>query len=234
MSDYFSFEQAYKLAHGIVEMCQNRGRGGSAHIGIEENRWSVTVSEYQPFSGDGIADISASVDAAVPQSQRRSLRSIPSIGIHSVNSSIGQLRVYDIRCFDPAPHRSKTNVDGCRPSLNELKQIYKWKVRQVFLEGQKPKIKIPSDPVVRAPPFYIHHAESDCMLAIAGEEGIKDEFSFEDVRSAATEILEECSSDGPGLGGASQLGSQNGWIISVSGFSKGSGESGTETFRQFE
>jgi len=55
----------------------------------------------------------------------------------------------------------------------------------------------------------------------SGDATILDKFSFEQVRSLATDVVEECEEGGRkgwGLGGVAPIGRGVGWVVTVSGF----------------
>lgn len=117
-----------------------------------------------------------------------------------------------IECFLPARGRSVTDVDGCRATLNHFRSFPKYRLFQNFMEGRYPKL--PS-----TPPYAVHHIHSNCAVQIAsGNRYTIDDFSFEQARALATEILEICQDHG-GLGGAAPIGHGVGWTVTVIGWS---------------
>lgn len=99
-----------------------------------------------------------------------------------------------ILCFKAAEGRETTSIDGCRLTLNRIRRLPNYRLKQDFQEGRNPK-----DPF--KPPYIFHEEGSDCAIQLAsGSETIVDKFSFEQVRSLATDILEDCQAFG-GYGG---------------------------------
>ena len=116
-----------------------------------------------------------------------------------------------IVCFEAHPTRPKTNVDGCRPTLNYFRGFPNYRLVQDFQEGRYPKV--PSKP-----PYSVHHKHSNCAIEIASNNpSIRDQFSFEQARALATEILEVCQDKG-GRGGTARIGHGIGWRVSVVGY----------------
>ena len=116
-----------------------------------------------------------------------------------------------IECFRDGQGRMATDVDGCRPTLNHFRTFLNYRRLQDFIEGQCPKS--PSKP-----PYAVHHLQSNCAVQIAsGNPNIRDDFSFEQARALATEILEECQDRG-GRGGFAPIGHGVGWRVAVIGF----------------
>ena len=116
-----------------------------------------------------------------------------------------------IECFQDGQGRVTTDVDGCRPTLNYFRSFPAYRRIQDFKEGRWPKL--PSKP-----PYAIHHELSNCAVQIASDDpSIIDDFSFEQARALATEILEVCRDHG-GFGGFAPIGHGRGWRVSVIGF----------------
>lgn len=116
-----------------------------------------------------------------------------------------------IECFPPHPSRPKTDVDGCRFTLNYIRSFPNYRKIQDFLVGWYPKV--PSKP-----PYAVHDKRSNCAVQIdTSDPRIADDFSFEHVRALATEILEVCRDKG-GRGGFAPIGHGVGWRVAVVGF----------------
>ena len=116
-----------------------------------------------------------------------------------------------IICFQHGHGYPPTDVDGCRPTLNYFRTFPNYRRIQDFMEGRYPKL--PSKP-----PYAVHHELSNCAVQIAsGDPMIIDDFSFEQARALATEILEVCWDSG-GHGGTAPIGHGRGWQVSVIGF----------------
>ena len=106
----------------------------------------------------------------------------------------------------PAPRRARTNVSTCRLTLNEIRKFPSYRLIQPFLEDKLPKS--PS-----TPPFAVHHVNSDCVIRIASSDAeIEDRFSWEMVRSVATDIVEDCA-----WGGVAGIGKGGAWTVAVLG-----------------
>lgn len=116
-----------------------------------------------------------------------------------------------IECWPPRPDRPETDVDGCRLTLNAIRAFPDYRKIQDFLIGWYPKL--PSKP-----PYAVHHDRSNCAIQIdSSDPRIADDFSFEQVRALATEILQVCSDKG-GRGGFAPIGHGIGWRVAVVGF----------------
>ena len=116
-----------------------------------------------------------------------------------------------IVCFERDQGFPPTDVDGCRPTLNYFRTFPNYRRIQDFMEDRYPKL--PSKP-----PYAVHHKLSNCAVQIAsGDPMIIDDFSFEQARALATEILEVCQDSG-GHGGTAPIGHGRGWKVSVIGF----------------
>ena len=111
-------------------------------------------------------------------------------------------RKREIFCFSPDMDSRPTNVDGCRPSLTELRNYESYTIKQAFSTGDYPRPLWP-----QKPPYFIHPYPSTCNLTI--EDNIQNQrawFSFKDARNLATDILQYCEDDGHGLGGWGLIG----------------------------
>ena len=113
-----------------------------------------------------------------------------------------------MKCYEAIPNRPTTSVDGCRSTLNYIKTLPNYRKQQTFLENWWPKE--PS-----RPPYAVHHEKSDCAVKISSFNTKQpDKFSFADVRTLATQILEDCE---PGCGGIGLIGSTGVWTVAVIG-----------------
>ena len=116
----------------------------------------------------------------------------------------------DIRCYEAVPNRPRTSIDGCRPTLNYIKTFPNYRKQQAFLEDWWPK-----EPSL--PPYAVHHEASNCAVKISSFDARKpDRFSFADVRTLATQILEDCEA---GYGGIGIVGTTRMWTVAVIGIS---------------
>ena len=116
-----------------------------------------------------------------------------------------------IECFTSAQGRRTTTVSGCRPTLNYFRGFPDYRKIQDFMEDRYPKN--PSKP-----PYAVHQIHSDCAIQIAAANPtIIDDFSFEQARALAIEILEVCEDHGS-RGGVAPIGHGVGWRVSVIGW----------------
>lgn len=126
----------------------------------------------------------------------------------------------EIFCFEPAQQPEKTSVEGCRRTLNYLRGIPTYRLKQSFEMHRRPKIpwRTASGTTLHTPPFLLHAKGSDCAVRIDTLfEDVVDEFSFEEVRRVATDVVEDCQSSG-GHGGVGTLGQRKGWEVQVVGY----------------
>jgi hypothetical protein len=80
--------------------------------------------------------------------------------------------------------------------------------------------RLPNLPGGITPPLLIGAEDTTCEVVIEARlAGIVEEFSFEQARTLATSIIEECSSEGePGYGGESPIGRKlEGWVVRAKG-----------------
>lgn len=115
-----------------------------------------------------------------------------------------------IRCFAPKAGIKSPTVDGCRPTLNEIRTFPRYRVTQYFEDNKWPK-----EPTT--PPFMLHHYQSDCIVRLGTNDPRKtDRFSYYQFREIATEIVESCHDFGS-LGGVAPIGRGVGWTVRVLG-----------------
>ena len=141
----------------------------------------------------------------------------------------------DIFCLKGQVKRPIT-VDGCRPTLNYLKQFPDFTVRQSFLirvprEGRT-ILGTPHLPRIYngvtmpdGPPFEIQTENGDCVIRVqvdnpqGTEFGIEGKFSWRDVRATATRIIEHCDVGEENGGGLRRIGFPErplrapGWLV---------------------
>lgn len=138
-----------------------------------------------------------------------------------INTTVPLSMSNQIICLAPKPGRRTTTLDGCRPTLNWIRTLPNYRRIQDFLEGWGPKL--PTKDGEQKPPFLWHVSRSECAVQVAsGSPTLIDHFSFENVRSLATDIIEECKIGGGkgwGFGGIAPIGRGVGWRVTVSGFS---------------
>ncbi|KAL9123890.1 MAG: hypothetical protein Q9217_006725 [Psora testacea] len=123
----------------------------------------------------------------------------------------------EIICFEASPHRYRTTVTGCRPTLNEFRTYPEYARRQTFREAEYGYPRLP-----HPPPYVLHQAGSDCAILLGSDnEGVMGYFSFKDARTLATEIIEYCQ-DAGGFGGSAAIGPPDPeglgrWAVTVMG-----------------
>lgn len=131
--------------------------------------------------------------APIPAIRARANLELLSLSNISLTIPHGYSRT-SILCFKAAEGRETTSIDGCRLTLNRIRRLPNYRLKQDFQEGRNPRE--PSKP-----PYIFHEEGSDCAIQLAsGSDTIVDKFSFEQVRSLATDILEDCQTFG-GYGG---------------------------------
>lgn len=105
----------------------------------------------------------------------------------------------------------KTTVDGCRPTLNQFRTFPDYRLVQPFREGKYPKRP-------ETPPLVVFSKDADCAVEIASRSlYVEDDFSWEQVRATATDIVADCEDKG-GWGGWSPIGRGIGFFVRVIGF----------------
>ena len=118
-------------------------------------------------------------------------------------------------CYDASHGTHPITIEACRKTLAILRQFPNYRNPQEFKEGS-----FPSLPGGITPPYLIGAEDSTCDLVIEARfSGIVEEFSFEQARTLATNIIVDCSSDGnPGYGGESPIGRKlGGWLVRAKG-----------------
>lgn len=167
--------------------------------------WSLTASAHAQANDLGKAP------RAYPQS---SSSDVPQLLIPTNRTTAPPLPpapIGIIQCFPSDQSRQATDVDGCRPTLNYFRTFPKYRLIQDFMEGRYPKLPY-------KPPYAVHQVQSTCAVQIASGNPLTiDDFSFEQARALATEILEVCQDRG-GRGGSAPIGHGVGWRVSVIGF----------------
>ncbi|KAL9628658.1 MAG: hypothetical protein Q9164_007187 [Protoblastenia rupestris] len=91
-----------------------------------------------------------------------------------------------------------------------------YRLVQEFQVNKKPKIPF-------SPPWGLLNRGATCEIQLShfGDERMSDKFSFEQIRSLATDIIEDCQPPrGAGVGGWSEIGNQKGWVVKVRGVQK--------------
>lgn len=163
----------------------------------------------------------ALMSAHVPASLHSPRRALPpgdisqttqehSLQIHVTNAthSLPSLLTNNIQCFNPWPGRPPATIEGCRATLNKIKTFPLYRLKQDFQENIYPRKPSP-------PPLAIY--DYQCIVEIAGPgPGVVDQFSFEQVRVLALEIIEYCLDHG-GIGGISPIGRGIGWTVAAKG-----------------
>ncbi|KAL2053030.1 hypothetical protein ABVK25_006667 [Lepraria finkii] len=118
---------------------------------------------------------------------------------------------HNIICYNSGHDRQPINIEICRPTLTILRQFPTYRTVQCFEEHKEPRLP-------NTPPYVINAGDTTCAIEISSRlDEIEDSFSFEQARTLATTILEECASRGHG--GQSTIGLvRNGWWVKVVGF----------------
>ena len=120
-----------------------------------------------------------------------------------------------ITCYEQGEKHAPIKIADCRGLLNNLKSIPGYRRVQPFIERQMPVL-----PTKRpgTPPYIWHDESTFCTVEIrVNDTRVIDKFSFEQARSLATEILQDCESSG-GWGGESVIGEkQEGWYVRTVG-----------------
>ena len=120
-------------------------------------------------------------------------------------------RMNTIQCLRPAETRTKISIAGCRATLNELREFPHYRKLQAFEKGLTPKVPTP-------PPFEIRYPGTSCVLFVTSlGSSIIDVFSFEQIRAAALDVIEECDNSGANYGGIAPLGRGIGWTVCIYG-----------------
>ena len=117
----------------------------------------------------------------------------------------------NIICYNSDHGRQPITVDTCRPTLTVLRQFPTYRTVQRFKENKEPRLP-------NTPPYVINPDGTNCAIEISARlDEIEEKFSFEQARTLATTILEDCAS--PGYGGQTPIGLlRNGWWVKVVGF----------------
>ena len=133
----------------------------------------------------------------------------------------------DIVCYKQGDHHVPITVADCRFLLNNLKGIPNYRRVQPFMEGHMPRLPT-KDP--STPPYVWHDPETSCTVEIiANNPQLIDMFSFEQARSLATEIIQDCQDTG-GFGGESVIGVEKvGWMVRAMGIELDPGVSNDTT-----
>lgn len=164
--------------------------------------YSSTAQAYSPYTTT--QPLTAGTDPTIqPRAAPATHPALQILNISTLTPSTN-----DITCFTTGTH---TNVTSCRPTLNHFRTFPFYRLIQPFREGFSPKLP-------NKPPLIIYHRESTCAVEIqATSPLIEDEFSYEQVRGVATDIVEECQEEG-GFGGYGPVGAGVGWMVKVIGF----------------
>lgn len=167
--------------------------------------WALTISAYPN------ARKLRQVQRSYPQASAITLQQ-PSVPTNDTNAPpLPRTGLGAIECFQESSSRRTTDVDGCRPTLNYFRSWPNYRSLQEFREQYNPKL--PSKP-----PYAVHHEHSNCAVQIASNgPNVADDFSFEQARALATEILEVCRDRG-GRGGFAPIGQRSRWRVTVIGF----------------
>ena len=132
--------------------------------------------------------------------------------------TVGDSNIY---CRQALPEMLPTSVDGCRSTLNSMKRYQDYARQQTFFlapPGGRGYPRYPSEP-----PYSITLPEGDCNIIVTTtDQRLSGSFSWKEVRSLTTDILEYCMAKG-GTGGRSSIGLpqhstlEPGWYVYVMG-----------------
>ena len=124
---------------------------------------------------------------------------------------INNLSESTYQCWSPGEHTS-TDVTGCRPLLTKIRGFEPYRIPQTFQE-----YKTPVFPFV--PPFGFTVKDCTCELRVkATSPRWVDKFSWNDVRTMATDLVENCQPPrGAGEGGWDLIGPKKKWIVEIVG-----------------
>ena len=131
-----------------------------------------------------------------------------------LNASSLTTHPHSVHCFQEG--ETKTNLTGCRPTLNRIRNFPAYHTRQLFRMARYPLFP-------NKPPVIIHDPGADCAIGVACLLPFRDDvFSWEQVRAAALAVAVECE-DSYGYGGWTSVGQGVGWDVRVLGFEEDAG-----------
>ncbi|KAG8526729.1 uncharacterized protein KY384_008158 [Bacidia gigantensis] len=117
-----------------------------------------------------------------------------------------------IRCFEEEPTLKSTTVDSCRPALTEMRNFQDYSRTQTFREHKYPKKPL-------TPPIAWQARGATCDIRLgSGDPTVEDKISWKDIRTAVTNIVEDCQPPrGEGKGGWIVVGQKGEFVLRVLG-----------------
>ena len=196
-----SWQRVHDSAYFLLVECARRGRdrGGQQQISAM-NGWFVSVSgPISPTHGPSILSSASS-------------NVISNINASHFNLDSGHGAIH---CHDRREYPRLATVDLCRPILAQIHSWPSFSRTQTFEEFMLPGVEINGKRLY--PPFRWSVPDGNCVIELSPLlPGMMDEFSFSDVKSLATDILESCEHEG-NHGGTGRIGGKQGWFVNVFG-----------------
>ncbi|KAI4214028.1 MAG: hypothetical protein LQ351_003432 [Letrouitia transgressa] len=226
----FSFMDAKQLAQEVLQECEDRRqyRGGFAALFREKPRgWRVEIGGKHPLhpllalpTNFSIARRSPApaVNTTTVQLEE-DLSASPKLSPATIVPSPPRLRAPRIYCFTPHADRHRTTFADCRKVFRILPTIMEsWRFRRVqhWVRGRSPFL--PRAPGY--PPFRFGAPASNCKFGITViDSRIEGDFSFEEAKNLAQDVLQECEERGLHLGGNALIDPAQtlGWRVEVYG-----------------
>ena len=141
--------------------------------------------------------------------------SLPSLGNNNTTQPWVGVPPDDILCHLPETHHHPATIELCRSTLAEIRSFPAFSLKQPFEEFVRPRVEHRGKRIY--PPFRWAAPDGRCVIILQPlAPGIEDRFSFSDVKRVATEVLEQCESEGE-CGGKGKVGPSKGWIVDVFG-----------------
>ena len=206
----FSFEQAKMLGQQIMDECEERGRrfGGYASLMAEEGRgWRVEVGARTGHDHPG-ADMTGVIDGDMKETTGGSLID------REVSRSTYPNNVAN--CYSAGPAISRTSFRECQPVFRSLQRQFtspEYRLKHRFVWHRSPRF--PS-----TPPYHFTVPGYNCQLNItARSPATIGEFSFEQAKLLAQEVLQDCLDEGRFYGGWGPLDPNKaiGWRVEITG-----------------
>ena len=219
-SDEFRYLDILNTTRRIFDFCINgikEPQGGSAWIGHRKG-YFVSVqgktkpkSDHTDGSGGGggrrVPEIPPLTPTRARPLGRRDVAARPSPYLPTPPQPSTTIHCY------PSTAGKTTSVDGCRPTLQHLRRFYMpYSQAQVFQMFKRP-------PGLYTPPItHMHIRGSTCAIQMfCADARVEDRFSWKEVYSKATDVLQHCEDHGAGVGGWMNLGRGVGWKVVVLG-----------------
>ncbi|KAL9044485.1 MAG: hypothetical protein Q9214_002378 [Letrouitia sp. 1 TL-2023] len=229
----FSFMEAKQLAQDVLQECQDRHRfhGGFATLFRDKPRgWRVEIgarSSLNPLpavaADFSIARRSPAPAANVPTAQLEENVSepsqLPSLPFFSSPPRPHPPPPQRVICYQPQPDKHRTSFAECRKVFRILPTLMEgWRYRRVqrWVRGYSPHL-----PRARGfPPFLFGAPGSNCKFGIQIiDRRIEGEFSFEQAKNLAQDVLQECEERGLYFGGNALIvpAQTFGWRVEILG-----------------